>query len=378
MATPADAQPLRLRADAVVDTQTSAGSPAGLVVLQGQDRANPYLDVEGLVWAGATPDVTGDLLVLAVRLRDPRGFGEVRAGRFVLATGAILPVQLDGIEVAGRAPWGSKIETFGGAPVVPRFGSRSYDWLAGVRVSQSILSRATVGVSYLQRRQDGEIANDEVGVDLAAAPVKWLDLGGRATYDLTDPGIAEALATAATRVGSWRFEAFGSDRSPARLLPATSLFSVLGDLPSQSLGGTVKWLAAPRLDLLASGAGQSVGGDLGYNGWIRATLRLDDRGDGTMGLEIRRVDVSSAQWTGVRGIFAQPLGHGLRYSTEIELVAPDHPDGQGVLWPWGLMALAWRSTGGWELAAAVEATSTPQRRYETDALVRLAKTWGVP
>jgi hypothetical protein len=344
-------------------------------MLQGEDKARPWIDVEGLVWAGTKPEPTGDLLVLAVRLKDPHGYGELRAGRFVLATGAIRPVQLDGAEAIARAPWGSTMEMFGGAPVVPRFGPRAYDWLAGARVAQSIASRATLGLSYVERREDGEIADEEVGADFAAAPARWFDVAARSAYDLTSPGIADALVSAATRVDDWRFEVFASERSPSRLLPATSLFSVLGDFPSQSVGGTVKWRAAPRLDLLASGAGQDVGGAIGGNGWVRATLRLDDRGDGNMGLELRREDVSTAQWSGVRAICAQPLGRGFRYSTEIEIVVPDHPDGRGVAWPWGLMALSWRSRTGWEVAGALEASSTPAHRYETDALVRVARTF---
>jgi hypothetical protein len=139
------------------------------------------------------------------------------------------------------------------------------------------------------------------------------------------------------------------------------------------VGGTLRWRAAPRLDLLASGAGQSVGADLGGNGWLRATLRLDDRGDGSLGVEVRRQDVSTAQWSGVRAISALPLGRGFRYSTEIEIAVPDHPDGRGVVWPWGLMALSWRSRSGWDVAGAVEASSTPLHRYEADALVRLSR-----
>jgi hypothetical protein len=368
------AQPLRLRADALAETQ----SPTGLVVLQAQDAARPWVEAEGLIWAGTKPEPTGDVMVLTVRVREPHGYGELRAGRFVLATGAVHPVQLDGAEVIGRAPWGGTIESFGGLPVVPRFGSRSYDWLAGGRVAQSITSEMTFGVSYVQRRAEGEISNEEVGADFAAAPVRWLDVAARGSYDVTSPGIAEALATLAARLGGWRLELFASQRSPGRLLPATSLFSVLGDFPSQMVGATVRWRAAPRLDVLASGAGQLVGGELGANGWIRATLRLDDRGDGNMGLEARREDVVGAVWTGVRGIAALPLGQGLRYSTEVEIVVPDQPDARGVAWPWGLIALSWGSRAGWEIAGALEASSTPQHRYEADALLRVSRALEVP
>ena len=43
---------------------------------------------------------------------------------------------------------------------------------------------------------------------------------------------------------------------------ATSLFSVLGDFPSTSAGGTIRWRAAPRLELLGTGAGLQAGGEL--------------------------------------------------------------------------------------------------------------------
>jgi hypothetical protein len=380
------ADPLVLRADALAESQ----SPVGLVVLQGQDKVRPWIDSEGLVWAGAKPSFTGDVLVLTVRLREPHGYGEVRVGRFVLTTGAVRPVQLDGGWVIGRAPWGSSLEAFGGAPVVPRFGARAYDWLVGTRLAQSIFSWGKVGVSYVQQREDGEISDEEVGVDFAAAPARWFDLGARTAYDLTSPGIAEARVSAATRFDAWRVELFAAQTSPSRLLPATSLFAVLGDFPSQTLGSTVKWKAAPRLDILASAAAQAVGGalsndtvlagenELGYNASLRTLLRLDDGGAGSLGLELRRQDVSTAQWTGVRGIATQPLGRGFRFSTEVEVAAPDHPNGQGFVWPWGLMAIAWRPTTwwgkGWETAAAVEAASTPLHRYETNALIRLSRT----
>jgi hypothetical protein len=368
----AHADPLRLRADALAESQGTS-SPTGLIVLQGQDSLKPWVEAEALVWAGAKPSLTGDILVLTVRLREPHGYGEVRVGRFVVATGAIRPVQIDGASAVGRAPWGSTLETFAGLPVVPRFGSRSYDWIVGGRVAQRVGSTFTAGVSFVERREDGDISNEELGADLAAAPLQWLDVAAFGSYDVENPGIAEARASAAARSDDWRVELFASQLSPARLLPATSLFSVLGDFPSQALGATVRWRAAPRLELLASGAAQEVASGLGGNGWIRSTLKLDDEDRGRLGLELRRVDVPGAEWTGIRTIAALPLGKHFRYSSEIEIVVSDHPDGRGVAWPWGLSSLAWRSPDGWEVAAAIEASSSPLHRYEADGLLRVSR-----
>jgi hypothetical protein len=38
------------------------------------------------------------------------------------------------------------------------------------------------------------------------------------------------------------------------------------------------------------------------------------------------------------------------------------------------VALAWRSTDGWEVAAAGEAASTPEYRYEVNALARISRS----
>jgi hypothetical protein len=366
----ARAEPLRLKGDAIAETR----APAGLIILEGQDKVRPWLDAEGLVWGGGRSDPTADVMVLALRLRHPRGFGEVRGGRFVVATGAIRPVQIDGASGIARSPWGMTLEGFGGAPVVPRFGDRAYDWLAGGRVAQTFEGKATAGFSYLQRRTHGDISDHEVGTDVGAAPARWIDLGAKSAYDLTSPGIVDASATIATRIEPWRFEVFAAHRSPSRLLPATSLFSVLGDFPSDSVGGTIKWRAAPRLDLFASGAGQDVGGELGGNGTVRATLRTDDRGQGSLGLELRRQDVATAKWSGARAIATQPLGSGFRASTELEVAVPDQPRGRGAVWPWGLVALAWRSGDGWEIAGATEAASTPEHRYEINGLIRVSRS----
>ena len=91
----------------------------------------------------------------------------------------------------------------------------------------------------MQRRIRGDLANEEVGADVAAVPVTWLDFAARSAYDLGSSGVADALVSAAIRVEPVRIELFATHRSPSRLLPATSLFSALGDFPSQVAGTTI-------------------------------------------------------------------------------------------------------------------------------------------
>jgi hypothetical protein len=43
-----------------------------------------------------------------------------------------------------------------------------------------------------------------------------------------------------------------------------------------------------------------------------------------------------------------------------------------------LMALAWRSGTGWEVATASEGSSTPEHRFELNALLRLSRVLEIP
>ncbi len=363
----ASADPLRLRGDAFVQTR----SPVGLLVLRGEDRLKPWIDVETVAWVGArhSPEVTGDVQTLTVRLRSSAG--EVRLGRFVFASGAIRPLHLDGVRALGRAPFGTTLELFGGAPVAPRLGSRMFDSAFGGRVGQPIGSFAVLGVSYIMQRRDGRIADQEVGPDLAISPSKSVDIASRLAVDLVTRGVSDALFSIGAHSGDVRAEGFLTHRSPSRILPSTSVFTVLGDIPSTTFGGTVRYKIAPRLDLLGTGGGIAMGRDLGGFATARATLALDDDALGTLGVELRRQYVGSARWTGARALLGIPLGASVRLATEIEAVR--HDDGR--FWPWALLALAYRAPRGWDFVAGIEAVTTRDERRELHALGRVTYTF---
>ncbi|AKV00463.1 hypothetical protein AKJ09_07126 [Labilithrix luteola] len=364
------AEPLRLRSDVLVQTQAPA--PVGLIVLQGQDRFRPWLDAETVTWVGVsrTPDATGDVLSLSVRLRDLASGSEVRFGRMLIATGAIRPIHLDGVRAIGRAFGGTTAEVFGGFPVASRFDYRAFDVAAGGRLGQSFGDVVNVGGSYLQRRSAGNMADEEVGADASFVPNHWLAAAARWSFDLTSPGTSEALASVSAQKDDVRGELFATYRSPGRILPSTSLFSVLGDIPSTLTGATARYRMFPRLEVLASGSAEFQGSVFGGQGFGRATLALDDAFDGTIGVEARRVDFGTAQWTGARILGSKPVARVFRVGTEFELVVPDHPRGRGTVWPWVLGSVGYRPAPNWDLALAFEASSGPQYKSEANVLLR--------
>jgi hypothetical protein len=378
-ATSAAADPYRLRVDAVGITGAPQ-TPVGLVVLQGEDHERPWVETEALVWTGAGKDQAADTLVLLVKLHDARKRVEVRLGRQMIATGAVRPLHLDGADAIWRLQTGTSLEAFGGMPVVPAYSPVQWDWVTGGRVAQSLGDNTTVGATYWQEQDGAELARQEAGLDFAATPARWFELATHGSYDLIDPGLVEATASITTKLPGWRPELYATHRSPSRLLPATSLFSALGDTPSDVVGAAARWYAAPRLDVVPTFALRRTrdgAEDVGVDASLRLTLRLDDRGDGAIAVEGRRQDTLPNRWTGVRLVTRVPVAWRLIASTELELVIPDDTS-RGAMWPWMLMALHWTPADRWEFAGGLEAASTPTAIREVNALLRLSRSWGAP
>lgn len=369
------AEPLRLRGDALL--QSNAPAPVGLLVLHGEDKLRPWLDVETVSWLGVSddPSATGDVLSLSVRARDMKSGSELRAGRMLVSLGALRPLHLDGVRGLGRAFGGTTAEAFAGVPVASRFNYQDFDWAAGARLGQTIADRVAFGAAYGQRRRGIDVANEEVGLDAAFTPAPWFTAAGRSAYDLSNPGIADALASVSVQKEGMRGEVFATHRSPGRLLPSTSLFSVLGDFAATTVGGTARYRMFPRLETTLTGSGQRRDDVVGGQAIGRATLALDDEWAGTIGVEGRRVSFDTSRWTGGRVTATKPLTTKLRVATELELVFPDRPRGRGTVWPWALVAVGYRATRAWDFGGAVEASSGPEYRGALSGLFRATWQW---
>src|SRR6185295_12862635 len=247
---------------------------------------------------------------------------------------------------------------------------RTWDWVAGARAARTIGDARSIGVAYAQQRDQGRLASEELGFDAGIALGGRDDVGARLAYYLASPGIAEASVSASHRRKAVRTELYLGHRAASHLVPATSLFSVLGDVPAQRGGVVATWRCAPRLDLVADLGVRRVDRDLAPEAVVRARLRLDDLGTSALTGELRRDGVGDSTWTGARGAARLALPRSLALTTELELVMPDRDRGVGTLWPWALAALGW-DDGTWQAAVAVEASASPQDRRRVDVLGQL-------
>ncbi len=365
----ASADPLRLRADALATTS----APAGLVTISADGDAGPNVSAEAVVWSGGGAlgdDAHADVLVVALRARTADGRESVRLGRFVETLGALRPLQIDGLAARARLPYALDAEAYAGIPVQPDLtASRAWDWATGARLARRLGDMGSVGIAYAEQRDDGRLASEEVGVDAGASLGRADDVAAKLAYDLANPGIAEASLVASHRRRSLRFDLYASERAASHLLPATSLFSVLGDTPAVRAGMTLTWRAAPRLEVAADLGVRRAEQATSPTGLVRARLMLDALGKSALTAELRRDD----GWTGARGAARIVLGGGVFASTELELVRPDHV---AQLWPWVLGAVGWDS-GTWQAAVALEALASPEYSHRLDVLAQLSRRWGV-
>lgn len=370
---PADAGPLQLRADALATT----ASPAGLVTLEAAAASDPGLSAEAVLWTGsASDDGRADVLVMVLRARTADGRAAGRIGRFVESLGALRPLQIDGGAGRLRLPFALDIEAYAGVPVVPGLmTARPWSWAAGGRIARRIGDTGSLGIAYAEQRDDGRLASEELGVDAGLALGRRDDVGARLAYDLASPGLADVAVTASHRTGALRTELYAGYRAASHLVPATSLFSVLGDAPAERAGAVVTWRAAPRLDVIADLGARRVDRDAAPDVALRGRLRLDDAGTSALTGELRRDGVGDDTWTGARCAARIALPRSFAVATELELVIPDRDRGLGAVWPWGLAALAW-DAGAWQAAVAVEASASPQDRRRLDVLGQLGRRWG--
>jgi hypothetical protein len=393
VASAARAEPLALRADAFAST----AAPAGLLTVAADGDVGPGLSAEAVVWTAQTGATAadrsdGDVLVIALHARTREGRISSTLGRFVATLGGLRPVQIDGAGARVRLPHAIDVEAYAGIPVMPGM-SRSWNWVTGAQIARRIGDWGSVGAAYMQQRTGGELALEEVGVDGGAALGKHDDLAGKLAYDVANPGLAEATITASDRRGAWRREVYASYIAASHILPATSLFTVLGDVPAVRLGTTWTWRAAPRLDVVtdlavrrsdgdpidgpAPRATREVGDVLAPAVVLHATLRLDDRGASAVAGELRRDGGGDAGWTGARASVRLALPCAFVASSEVELVVPDRDRDLGRVWPWALAAVS-RTWGAWHAAIAVEAQASPEDRARLDVLAQIGRSWGKP
>ncbi len=314
-----------------------------------------------------------------VRLHDPRNFAELRLGRQILTVGALRPVHVDGADVRAPRPDGNErggVRRRAGRAAVRVQGVRLGRQAAASRrasartrasASRTCSSARTAQLSY----EDGR-ARLRVGARALVRPRRARQPTRSSTQGSPRRERPSRGASATSAPRSTRRTGRPRASSPRRRSSRRSATPPRTSSGRRSSGACSRASTCSRCSPCATPPASA-----GLDGTLRATLRLDDRGEGAISVEGRRQGSGPDQWTGApRHRRGSRSSTRVRCSTELELVAPDDPRGRGSLWPWGLVALRWVPVRSLGVAGAVEAASTPTATREVNALARLGWTLG--
>ncbi len=132
----------------------------------------------------------GDLQYGYITFSAPQNNFFIGLGRQYITDGGVSEL-MDGLYVRSDLPVGFGAGAFVGVPVAEEPDEEGGDFIFGGRLSQSVSRYYTIGVSYLDVRQDGEFYRQEETVDLWIHPFAWIDLVGLSSYNSITEGWME-------------------------------------------------------------------------------------------------------------------------------------------------------------------------------------------
>ena len=273
------------------------------------------------------------------RLKFLRGL-DVTAGRQLVALGPVVLEQVDGGKIHYLHSSGLEVGFFGGAPTGTRFTAQpwpigqdrynyGYSWLMGGRIGYLDLGRIAGGVSYVQRRYAGRIADNDIGADFSFVPIDLIEVTGSGTVNLEALRAREARGAVRIRpirkldiLVGYRFT------SPDLYVPRSSIFSVFSEETYQEAGIDARWQATRALSLEAgyglrfynAAADGRAGADYKNRASVRAQLRFGQDLLGRVVLEGERVEAPDNAFTRARVATSIPFHLlGRVFATIVEL-----------------------------------------------------------
>jgi hypothetical protein len=125
---------------------------------------------------------TGDLQYAYITMKKSMGNATVSLGRLWVNEG-VASAQIDGAYARTDLKGGFTIAAYGGSPVETDNDTRSGDSIYGGRLSQGLPGIYTLGVSYLQEKNNSLDFRKEEGIDAWIRPFGKLELMGSSSYN---------------------------------------------------------------------------------------------------------------------------------------------------------------------------------------------------
>ena len=295
------------------------------VRLRAQDLGLDGLSVQASVWGQLElMDViddraTGDVGTLMLQYRAPYESAlsglRVKLGRQYVSAGPSIMEQLDGGMVAYDLPFGLQVAAFGGVPTGIRFTRQpwimgqgeddyGYNWVVGGRVGYRFRELAAVGLAYRYKSYRGLVGHNELGWDLTAAPLSWLEVIADGVFELTAERLREVRAGVLLHpMRQLDLELGYRFVSPDLYVPRSSIFAVFSDDVHQQAYVEAHWSRWRWLAVTAevgariydescsvtAGKEQCDEASVAINGSLRAMLKMGPDGLHRVVLEVERL-----------------------------------------------------------------------------------------
>ena len=138
-----------------------------------------------------TDSTSGELLYGYLQYKGQSNNLDLRLGRQYVFAG-VADQSIDGLRISGDVSPFFTVSAYGGLPVAfDTTRGRSGDSTFGARVANHYGSLYTLGVSYKNVHNDGDLAEEKLGIDLSLALPAGVSLYGVSTYNLDTGGWAE-------------------------------------------------------------------------------------------------------------------------------------------------------------------------------------------
>ena len=202
------------------------------------DLVEPYPAVEG-------DRFRGDLLYANVSWTGLEDNLRLKLGRQFVWAGAVGGLILDGLSVAGDLPYDIELSAYGGIAAPPRFrytaDAYEWDYAVGARAAWAPWDIGHIGVSYGREGHGGDIAREQLGVDVSFEYFDWLQAYGSVLVDLVNLGLDEGrLHVDAVPLDGLHVEVGYEGVDTTSRIRKTSIFHVFSDAVYHSVGGSVE------------------------------------------------------------------------------------------------------------------------------------------
>lgn len=313
---------------------------------------------------------TGDLDSAFIEGRFLQRHLSLRAGRQLVASGALRATQLDGVTARGLVVGGFGAEAWAGSPVVRRFDTVGENALAGGRVFWRNSFDGEVGASFVYGRKGGDLARRDLALDGLYTPIRNVTLTALAQWSLQESRLQEArLAATWQPIARLQIAVDAQRTAPDLFIDRSSIFAVFSEERRDEAGGEIVYRLIPAVSLSTDWHFISVEGGDGYRGGARATFTALRAA--TYGAEMRILEQPDNGYKLARLFAIRRLPRNFTVTIDLDGYWLDKSINGS---PRSLVAsatLAWAFSPSWNAMVAGSLGSTPLFDRRSEAVARL-------